>query len=94
MQTLPAYLPYGVIAVYGYGTMQGVQGIIPPAQGSVDYALFGTVYQISQHEVYFCGVGDSVLFKNSDVICRLATVDASFTLVEDAKLVCKEYPPS
>ena len=38
--------------------------------------------------------GDSVLFKDSDVECRLAypTDNTSYTLIAEVKLVCREYP--
>jgi len=92
MTTLPAILPYGVVGIYGIGTSVGLTSMIPEPQDSGFFAKFGTVYQIAPYGVLFSYVGVSVMFMEKDVFCRLAIPEGRFTLVEDAKLVCKEDP--
>lgn len=87
--SIPAYLPYNIVSIYGIGSSTGISGIVPPQS-----ALFGVVDQISQYGIQWAKVGDSVLFKEADVECRLAypTNNSSYTLVPEVKLIIKEYP--
>ena len=86
---LPIYLPYNIVSIYGIGTNIGVSGITQP-QGY----LWGNVETVSQYGIVWAAPGDSVLFKDSDVECRLAypTDNTSYTLIAEVKLVCREYP--
>ena len=84
---IPAYLPYGIVSIYGIGSKDGVSGIVPP-----EGAFFGNVDQVSQYGIAWVKVGDSVLFYENDVQCRLAYANARYTLVQEAKLVIKDYP--
>lgn len=87
--SLPAFLPYGIVSIYGIGSAEGLNGIVPPPEH-----WWGVIDQVSQYEIYWAQVGDSVLFPESGVVCRLAypTENAIFTLVPEVKLVCQEYP--
>lgn len=86
---LPIYLPYGVVSIYGIGDNVGISGIKPPK----DF-LWGNVDQVSQYGIVWAKPGDNVLFNDNDVQCRLAyaTDNTSYTIIAEAKLVCREYP--
>lgn len=87
--SLPIFLPYGVVSIYGIGSLVGQTSIVPPP----DY-LFGTIDAVSQYNIYWAQPGYSVLFPNFEVICKLAYApdNTSYTLIEEAKLVCREIP--
>lgn len=84
---LPASLGEGVVAVYGNGVNIGMANMIPQ-RGNVK---FGTIYQVGdvtpRTRIY-----DSVMFREQDVICRLAWDTQIYTIVEEAKLVLTERP--
>lgn len=85
---LPIYLPYNIVSIYGIGSDTGVSGIVQPPG-----YLWGGVDAVSQYGIEWAAPGDNVLFKDSDVICRLAypTDNTSYTLIPEAKLICREY---
>jgi len=87
--SLPVFLPYGIVSIYGIGSSTGVSDIIPP-----EGFLFGRVDQVSQYDILWAKVNDDVLFKESEIECRLAYPpdNTSYTLVQEAKLVIKDYP--
>ena len=87
--SIPVYLPYNIVSIYGIGSVVGVNSLVPPAG-----AWWGVIDQVSQYGIEWAKVGDSVLFKEEDVQCRLAYPpnNASYTLVPEIRLVCKEYP--
>jgi len=82
--SLPIFLPYGVVSIYGVGSMTSYNGIVQP-EGS----LWGNVDAVSQYGIVWAKHGDNVLFKDSDVECRLAypTDNTSYTLIAEVKLV-------
>lgn len=86
--SLPVFLPYNIVSIYGIGNNVGISGIVQEPD-----CLWGTVDAISQYGIQWAKPGDSVLFKNKDVEVRLAyaTDNTSYTLVPEVKLVCKEY---
>jgi len=86
--SLPVFLPYNIVSIYGIGSSTGGSGIVPPTG-----YLFGNIDQVSQYDIVWAKVGDSVLFKDEDIQCRLAYPpdNTSYTLVEEVKLVVKEY---
>ena len=87
--SLPAYLPYNIVSIYGIGSTTGVSSIVPP-----NGYLFGNIDQISQYGIEWAQIGDNVLFGEKDVVCRLAYPpdNTSYTLVPEVKLVIKDYP--
>lgn len=87
--SLPAYLPYNIVSIYGIGSSVGQSGIVQPSG-----YLWGNVDAVSQYGITWAAPGDSVLFRDKDVEARLAyaTDNTSYTLVPEVKLVCKEYP--
>lgn len=86
--SLPIFLPYGLVSIYGIGSSVGVGDIVPP-----EGYLFGNIDQISQYNIVWAKVGDNVLFRDAEVECRLAYPpdNTSYTLVQEAKLVIKDY---
>lgn len=87
--SLPIFLPYNMVSIYGIGSQLGQAGIVQ--EGGY---LWGTVDAISQYGIEWVSPGYSVLFNNIDVQCRLAypTDNTSYTLIAEAKLVCREIP--
>ncbi len=84
---IPAYLPYGIVSIYGIGSLTGSTGMV------IDNSLrFGTIEQVSQYQIYWAQVGDSVLFKEADVECRLAYDNSAHTIIPEVKLVLREVP--
>jgi len=88
---VPIILPVGFILVYGLGVEQSQSGITP--ENTV--FKFGSVYQIWDGGEVFVYGGDSVMFKESDVTCRLAIgTDPNnvYTMIP-ARLVTREDIP-
>ena len=89
MAQLPIFLPNGYIAVYGAGSTvspSGISNITP--QGVMRW---GSVYQVwAGGETYVYG-GDSVMFKETDVFCRLAYNTIPYTILP-ARLVTVQEP--
>lgn len=88
--SLPIGLSYGLVSIYGIGFQTYVAGIEQPPG-----MLYGRVDAVSQHDIFNAVVGETVYFKESDVVCRLAypTENTSFTIVPDAQLVCTVVIP-
>lgn len=84
MNPLSVYLMNGMVAIYGNGVISGHNGLRSTTSGF----KFGTIYQIGELSLPFF-VGNSVLFKEGDVKCRLVTPqnNHTYTLVEEARLV-------
>ena len=87
---LPIFLPYGIVSIYGIGSSTGTTGIVPPTG-----YLFGNIDAVSQYDIQWAAPGQSVLFPDAEVECRLAypTDNTSYTLIAEAKLVCYEITP-
>lgn len=87
--SLPVFLPYGMVSIYGIGTSISDNNIIPPAN-----YLFGNIDAVSQYQIYWAQPGFNVLFPEKEIVCRLAYPpdNTSYTLIEEAKLVCREFP--
>lgn len=88
--SIPAFLPYGLVSIYGAGLSEGVTGMIPP--GPPTAFLFGVIEQVSQYDIVWAQVGDSVLFPDAEVQCRLAYDNSPHTIIEEAKLILREIP--
>ena len=87
--SLPIFLPYNIVSIYGIGSSIGVTEIVPPPG-----FLFGTIDAVSQYDIQWAQPGQSVLFPEAEIICRLAynPDNTSYTLVPEVKLVCREIP--
>lgn len=83
---LPILLSVGTVAIYGNGA-QGVtdSGLI--IQGNQRY---GTVYNIWDGGAPYIYGGDQVIFDESNVICRLATEEGTYTILPYKGLVTEE----
>jgi hypothetical protein len=86
MAGLPIYLQAGTVSIYGLGDYVGVSDITPADQ---QVFRIGTVYQSWDNSSI---VGQSVMFREADVTCRLAFNDYPYTVVHQAKLVATEIP--
>lgn len=88
--TIPFNVPYGTVAVYGVGNVQGMARFVPndtKYRFATIYAI-GNIYDVSFH------IGDSVMWKNTEPECRLAIDNrVTFTILEQARLVLKEVIP-
>lgn len=85
--SLPIILPVGTVSLYGIGTSVGIIGWSAPTGSK--FAYVDTIYDGA---VNF-NVGDSVLFKEADVLFRLTYGNAIYTFLEEAKLVLTEQLP-
>lgn len=85
---LPFVLAYGYVAVYGNGGSPGVQGF-PAASGW----RFGEIVQVSPG-LPTSLEGDSVMFKETEVRCRISYQNYPYTIVEQVKIVLTENPPT
>lgn len=86
---LPITLPNGVVAIYGSGSVNGsIQGIVAP-----EGYLWGTVTNVWAGGEPYIYSGDSTLFKNDDIVIRLAWDNSPYTLINLNKdLIIKEDP--
>ena len=86
---LPIFLPYGVVSIYGIGVTSSVNDMVQPPG-----YLWGDINAVSQYQINWAQPGYTVLFPDADVICRLAYQpdNTSYTLIEEAKLVCRSEP--
>jgi hypothetical protein len=86
---LPVYLGLGMVAVYGPGIQTAMSGLTPTLIGQS--FKYGTIYQMNSVNDF--RVGDSVMFRESDVQCRLATQNnLTYTVLEAARLVLTDIP--
>ncbi len=88
MAALPVYLGLGMVAVYGAGIGTSMSGIRPTQLGQS--FKFGTIYQINSAPGFM--EGNPVMFREEDVVCRLAIGNLTYTLVEGARLVLTDIP--
>lgn len=51
---------------------------------------FGEIDQVSQYGIVYSQVGQSVLFKGTDIICRINYSSKNYTLLEEGKVVLTE----
>jgi hypothetical protein len=89
MPALPIILPSGTIAVYGMGTTlspSGISNINPDGQ-----LRWGSVYQVWSGGETFVYGGDNVMFREEDIICRLAYGNIPYTIVP-ARLATVQEP--
>lgn len=85
---LPVYLGLGLVAIYGGGIERSMSGVSPSQRGEL--FKFGTIYQLNS--VMGFEVGNPVMFKESDVQCRLAIDVLTYTIIEGARLVLTDIP--
>lgn len=84
---LPIYLFPGQLAIYGPGSTSGISGVVPKDTSMI----FGYVYATGGSTLAI--PGDSVLFKNTEILCRLAISNWPYMIVQNDKLILTEKPP-
>ncbi len=85
---LPIYLQPGEVLIYGAGlATASIQGI----RADNDKFLWGTIQQVWNYGNINAMIGDSVMFNNDDVMCRLIYNNYPYTLIQQAKLACTEF---
>jgi len=90
MPNLPIVLPIGHIAIYGTGTMVSSSGVANTAPNGI--LRWGSIYQVWDGGATYIYGGDTVMFKESDVVCRIASQNIPYTIVP-ARLATKDNPP-
>jgi len=85
MSLPPILLPYGSIAVYGNGLSMGISGL----QTDTTTNVFATIYFIGQG-MDSAVVGNSILFKQSDVVCRLVWDNGIYPIIPSDKILGTE----
>lgn len=85
MSSIPIVFPYGYVYVYGRGDVQGQVGVVP----EVTSILFGTIYGVGAGMDSGL-IGDSVLFKDEDSVCRLLYDNQPYTVLQEVKIIGKE----
>lgn len=82
---LPTYLAQGYFSVYGIGSNIGSSNDIVAPSGF----LFGAIEAINE-STSNNAIGDSVLFKESDVVCKLTWDNAIHQIVPIDKIILTE----
>jgi len=81
----PVYLGEGQIAIYGLGSQDPVSDLVPP-----EGFLWGTVYHIFNGGGINVVEGDTVLFNNEKISCRLAVPSGRYTLIKEEAIIATE----
>jgi hypothetical protein len=84
---IPASLYPGLVSIYGFGTETGQNGIAPNATTF----LFGVINQMWNGGDLYNQVGQSVMFRKSDIIC-VVKYDWDYTIIEQGKIILTEDP--
>ncbi len=84
--SLPVRLAYGEIAIYGIND-PGITGLVPPSGFN-----FGYVNQLSPYGISYTSVYQSVLFKGTDVICKLAYDNGIYSVIKETAIIATETP--
>lgn len=75
-----------LVSIYGVGSSSGISGIAPANSdfkfGMIDYT-----------EVQSYAIGDSVMFRRSEVIGEFTYSGQVYTLIEEDKIITVETPP-
>jgi len=87
---IPAVLAYGLVSIYGIGSQLGPFQGINAGAGS----LFGIIDQFAPYGHIKYSIGDSVMFNEKDIVCRLAYTNIAYTIVPEVKLIMNENPPT
>ena len=87
--SLPINIGFGMVSIYGEGTLQSSIGITSPG----DTFLFGVVDQTWNGVNNSVSVGQSVMFKVSDIKYRVVYLGTTYTVVEEKGLGLTEAPP-
>lgn len=86
---LPIYLQPDQVLIYGAGMQVSLTGIVPSGTNF----KFGVIQQVWNYGNINAQIGDSVMFNEKDVICRLAINSSNnwpYTLIEQGKIILTE----
>lgn len=92
MATLPIILSPGQVAVYGVGA----QGITDNGMVLQSNQRYGTIYNIWDGGATYIYGNTQVIFKDSDIVCRVVASDTNtYTVLPAARLVTENIiiPP-
>lgn len=82
MGYIPIELNEGLVALYKIKQQSSINNIAAPNEFN-----WATIYQISWYGIDHVAVGQSVLYKGTEVVCKLAFAHESYPIIEEAKLV-------
>ncbi len=85
---LPGYLSEGLFSVYGEFSSVGQNNITAPS--NCKFAVIDDVWNGGDINAQ---IGQSVLFKEDDVICRLAWDNGTYSLIPVNKILLTEQTP-
>lgn len=87
--SLPAFLQYGQVSIYGIGSNTAQTSIVLP-----DGFLSGTIDAVSQYDILWAQPGYAVIFPDAEVTARLQYPpdNTAYTLIQEVRLVCRELP--
>lgn len=86
--SFPMYIPVSWASIYGIGSQTGISGLVPDNTNF----RFGMIYGLGNGDGVDVKVGDSVMFNENDVVCRLAWNNWPYTMIERARLAGVEIP--
>ena len=84
--SIPVILRQGIVSIYGAGSADGINGIIPPPG-----YIFGIIDQVWNGGTMPPYIGDSVMFKAEDVT-KLIYSNWPYLLIDETKIVITEEP--
>lgn len=86
---LPIHLGVDEVMIYGVGSSDPIQNIIPPSNH-----YWGSIYQLGENSWPFPQSGDNVLFGESGVVCRLnytgSTKAGTYTILKQAAIIATQ----
>lgn len=84
--SIPASLYPGLVSIYGKGSTAGTNGIVP----NKETFLFGVVDKTWGGMGEGVTVGQSVLFADEHVTCRVKYDNTIFTIIPESKIILIE----
>lgn len=84
--SLPAILGSGLMSIYGKGSSESTVTGIVPTQGF----MFGVIDQMWNGSNMNLQVGQSVMFREKDVVDRIIFNDWPFTVIPEDKVILIE----
>lgn len=84
--SLAAYLNPGLLVLYGIGTAAGATGIIPPSEEF----KFGIVDNVGTNPSGAVSAGQSVMFRDKDIVAILSFNNWQYTLLPEDKIILTE----
>lgn len=82
---LPIQLSYGLISIYHVRQRSLVYNFPSPPDCN-----WGSIYQISPYGITYSSVGQQVLFKGTDAVCRLAIRNKVYPVIHETSVIATE----